>query len=160
LSAQISQWWQFPKQQKADSALNSLRLTYKYQLSGQLYNAACQLLRELESQTQQQILMLADVDLCLADLQSWFTQQYPLAPVPSEFLKHYLSPRINPRQFLENIEQWVGTTKEQWVSLDNNELSRLRTEMILRLQPECLQFYTECFQVNKKLASSDFTNLH
>lgn len=160
LSAQISQWWQISKQQKADSMLNALLLTYKFQLEGQIYNAACQLLKELESQTQQHILMLADVDLCLADLQSWYWQQYPLEPLPTEFLKHYLSPRLNPRQFLEEIEQWAGVTKEQWASLENNELSQLRSEIILRLQPECLQFYTECFQINKKLISRDFTDLH
>jgi hypothetical protein len=155
LSAQISQWWELSKQQKADSALNSLRLTYKYQLSGQLYNAACQLLKELESQTQQHILMLANVDLCLADLQSWFTQQYPLEPVPADFLKHYLSPRINPRQLLSEIEQWAGIPKQEWMNLDQNKSDQLKTEILDKLQPVCWQFYTECFQVSKKLTSSD-----
>ena len=36
LSAQISQWWQISKQQKADSMINALLLTYKFQIEGQI----------------------------------------------------------------------------------------------------------------------------
>lgn len=159
LSAQISQWWELSRQQKADSALNSLRLTYKYQLEGQLYNAACQLLKELETQTQQHILYVTEVDLWLAQLQSWFVQQYPLDPVPTDFLKHYLSPRINAVEFLKAIEEWADCTTYNWVRLDEDELSDLKAEILRRLQPICWEFYTECFQINKRLSSNDITHL-
>jgi hypothetical protein len=80
-------------------------------------------------------------------------------PVPSEFLKHYLSPRINPRQLLEEIEQWAGIPKEEWINLDQNKSDQLKVEILDKLQPVCWQFYTECFQVSKKLISSELTNL-
>lgn len=155
LSAQITQWWQVSKQQKADSLLNALKLTYKFQLEGQLCLAAYQLLKELDAQIQEHILILSEVDLWLAQLQSWFVQQYPLDPVPADFLKQYLSPRINASQFLEEIEQWTGISRYQWVSLDQNELSRLKSEILIRLEPKCFEFYSECFQVNKKLTNND-----
>lgn len=155
LSAQITQWWQVSKQQKADSLLNALKLTYKFQLEGQLCLAAYQLLKELDTQIQEHILILSEVDLWQAQLQSWFVQQYPLDPVPADFLKQYLSPRINASQFLEEIEQWTGISRYQWVSLDQNELSCLKSEILLQLQPTCFEFYTECFQVNKKLSNND-----
>lgn len=159
LSAQIFQWWQPDKQRRANSALNALLLTYKFQLQAQLCNAACQLLKELETQTQQHILIIAEVDLWLAQLQSWFMQQYPLDPVPTDFLKQYLSPRINAYQFLEEIEEWTGVTRDQWVNLDTNELSSLKSEILMRLQPVCWKFYIECFQVNKHLNISNSTSL-
>ena len=159
LSAQIFQWWQPDKQRKANSALNALLLTYKFQLKAQLCNAACQLLKELETQTQQHILRLAEVDLWLSQMQTWFGQQCPLDPVPADFLKQYLSPRINAFQFLEEIEEWTGATRYQWVNLDTKELSRLKSEILMRLQPVCCQFYTECFQVHKHLNTSNSSNL-
>lgn len=159
LSTQISHWWEFSKQQKVDWALNSLRLTYKYQLEAQLYNVACQLLKELETHTQQHILWVSEVDLWLAQLQSWFVQQYPLDPVPADFLKQYLSPRINAIGLLEEIEKWIDCTRYEWVNLDSNELSRLRAEILMRIQPACWEFYNECFQVSKKLNSTDITNI-
>ena len=156
LSAQISHLLEFSKQQKADAALNALRLTYQYQLQGQLYNVASQLLKELETQLQQHILILTHVDLYLDNLQFWYAQQYPLSPVPGDFLKHYLSPRINALGFLKEIEQWLGSNRYEWVNLDEIDSLRLRQEILIRLQPICWNFYTECFQVQKKLSSSDF----
>ena len=156
LSAQISHLLEFSKQQKADAALNALRLTYQYQLQGQLYNVASQLLKELETQLQQHILILTHVDLYLDHLQFWYAQQYPLSPIPADFLKHYLSPRINPLGFLKEIEQWLGSSRYEWVNLDEIDSLRLRQEILIRLQPICWNFYTECFQVQKKLSSSDF----
>lgn len=158
LSAQISHLLEFSKQQKADAALNALRLTYQYQLQGQLYNVASQLLKELETQVQQHLLILTQVDLYLDHLQFWYAQQYPLSPVPADFLKHYLSPRINALEFLSGIEQWLGSSRYEWVNLDESESGHLKQEILIRLQPVCWDFYTECFQVRKKLTSSDFTN--
>ena len=156
LSAQISHLLEFSKQQKADAALNALRLTYQYQLQGQLYNVASQLLKELETQVQQHLLILTHVDLYLDNLQFWYAQQYPLAPVPANFLKQYLSPRINALKFLSGIEQWLGSSRYEWVNLSEIDSLRLRQEILIRLQPICWNFYTECFQVQKKLSSSDF----
>lgn len=156
LSAQISHLLEFSKQQKADAALNALRLTYQYQLQGQLYNVASQLLKELETQVQQHLLILTHVDLYLDNLQFWYAQQYPLSPVRGDFLKHYLSPRINALGFLKEIEQWLGSDRYEWVNLDEIDSLRLRQEILIRLQPICWNFYTECFQVQKKLSSSDF----
>lgn len=156
LSAQISHLLEFSKQQKADAALNALRLTYQYQLQGQLYNVASQLLKELETQLQQHILILTQVDLYLDHLHFWYAQQYPLSPVPANFLKHYLSPRINAVEFLSEIERWLGSSRYEWVNLDESESGHLKQEILIRLQPVCWDFYTECFQVQKKLSSSDF----
>ena len=158
LSAQISHLLEFSKQQKADAALNALRLTYQYQLQGQLYNVASQLLKELETQLQQHILILTHVDLYLDNLQFWYAQQYPLAPVPANFLKQYLSPRINALEFLKAIEQWTGSSFYEWTNLNEIDSLRLRQEILSGLQPICWNFYTECFQVQKKLSSSGFGN--
>ncbi len=158
LSAQISHLLEFSKQQKADAALNALRLTYQYQLQAQLYNVAGQLLRELETQVQQHILILTHVDLYLDQLQLKYAQQYPLSPMPADFLKHYLSPRINALELLDEIEQWVGSSRYEWVNLNEIDSLRLKQEILIRLQPVCWDFYTECFQVRKKLSSSDFSN--
>lgn len=159
LSAQVSRLLEFSKQQKAESALNALRLTYKYQLSGQLYNAACKLLKSLSDQVQERILMLNEVDRFLERLQSEYVQQHPLLPVTAAFLKHYLSPRIEANQFLKEIEQWANNTMSEWASLEVVEISRIKQEILIRLQPVCWDFYCECYQVERKLSSSNFTDL-
>ncbi len=81
-----------------------------------------------------------------------------MSPVPGDFLKQYLSPRINALEFLKEIEQWLGSSRYEWVNLDEIDSLRLRQEILIRLQPVCWDFYTECFQVRKKLSSSDFSN--
>lgn len=159
LSAQLSRLWEFSKQQKAESALHALHLTYQYQLSGQLYNVATGLIRELETQVQQHILILTEIDLYLNQLQSKYAQQYPLSPLKADFLKHYLFPRINAVEFLEKIEQWIGRSFYEWVNLDEIESLRLKQEILIRLQPVCWDFYNECSLVEPKLNSSDFNDL-
>ena len=97
------------------------------------------------------------VDWALNSLR--LTYKYPLDPVPADFLKQYLSPRINAIGLLEEIEKWIDCTRYEWVNLDSNELSRLRAEILMRIQPACWEFYSECFQVSKKLNSTDITNI-
>lgn len=141
---------EFDKRVKANSALNALRLIYKYQLSGQVYNVACQLLKELEAQTQQQLFLLTEVDSCLAELQTWFIQQYPLESMPADLLKNYLSPRVNTVMLLKEVEEWVGTTRYEWADLDGHMTASLKSQLLMHLQPICWNFYTECCQLDKK----------
>ncbi len=54
--------------------------------------------------------------------------------------------------------RWIGTSFYEWSNLNEIVSLRLRQEILSGLQPICWNFYTECFQVQKKLSSSDFGN--
>lgn len=144
LSAQVFQWWEFSKQKKAEAVLNALLLSYKYQLLTRVYNVVCELLTQLESQLEQHILIVREVDYYLELLQTSYLKGYALDAVTDNFLKCYLSPKVN----VQEVEKWLDS-KYNFIKLNDNELLHLKQEILIHLKPYCFDFYTECFQLKK-----------
>lgn len=146
LSIKLSErnWLLSSRNKDWEATLSALALAYKFKLEVEAYTLASQLVGDLVQQTQAYITQVAQTDVMLTNLQSWFMERCMIKPIFIPLLRDYLAERVQPVQLRSELEGWVGHSLNQWGTYKLTQVEVLRQEILRRIQPIAREIYTEC----------------
>lgn len=138
--------WRLSGESRLDweAILRALGMAYDFKLGSELYTQAAQLIGELAAETRLYAASVTQVDVMLAHLQGWFTEQGSVEPLFAPLLKESLTERVNPAQLRGELESWVGCAISHWGALESSKTAALCEQILTRTRPLCLEVYTEC----------------
>lgn len=126
-----------------EAAVRALAAVYDFKIKVQLYTHAAQLVGELLQRTRLYTTSLTQTDLKLAELQVCFTERGPDEPLFAPLLRNYLT-RLDVSRLRSEFEDWADCKLERWSAMNGVQTEALCTQMLLRMQPLCLELYAEC----------------
>lgn len=129
-----------------EAVLEALAKLYHFKFNAEIYDRVGWLVGELMRQTSDRAISIAKTDEFLANLQNWFSQQCHQEPVFAPILKQYLEQRVNRLKLLNEIEVAVNCPIHEWHSLNRTQTELLRKEILITLNPACIEVYVECYQ--------------
>lgn len=138
--------WGLPDRRRLDweAAVRALAAVYDFKIKVQLYTLAAQIVGELIQRTRLYTTSLTQTDLKLAELQVWFTERCPDEPLFAPLLTNYMTRRLDASRLRSELEDWADCKLERWSAMDGVQTEALCRQMLLRMQPLCLELYAEC----------------
>lgn len=129
-----------------EAVLEALAKRYHFKFHAEIYDRVGQLVSQLIRQTSDRIASVTHTDRSLAILQSWFSQQCPQEPIFAPILQQHLEQRVDIIKLLNEIEVTVSCPLQKWHSLSWTQTELLCKEILIKLQPACMEVYVECYQ--------------